>query len=89
MKKHVDFTITGTVQGVGFRYDIKETADKLGIRGYARNMRDGSVVIEVEGEENLIENFFEWCKTGRHLARIEQIKTEQGKIRGYREFEVY
>jgi len=50
MKKHVNITVKGRVQGVGFRYSAMEAAEELGIKGFVRNMPDGSVYIEAEGE---------------------------------------
>lgn len=89
MKQHLKLSIIGKVQGVGFRYSAKEYADRLDIRGYARNLRDGSVSIEVEGEEDALKNFVDWCKSGTSLATVQQIDVQEGGIKGYREFQIY
>lgn len=89
MKKHFDITVIGKVQGVGFRYQAKEYADSLGIRGYARNMRDKSVVIEVEGEKKDLEGFIEWCKSASNLATVQKVEATNGELKHYRDFQIY
>ncbi|MFH1760491.1 MAG: acylphosphatase [bacterium] len=56
--------IKGRVQGVGFRYFSREQAVKLGLNGWVRNLYDGSVVLEVQGEENYVEEFLKRIKQG-------------------------
>lgn len=66
--------IYGRVQGVGFRFEAKEIAQKLNLVGLARNEKDGSVYIEAYGpKENLLE-FLRWCSLGPTFAKIEDIK---------------
>ncbi|PKP17333.1 MAG: acylphosphatase [Bacteroidetes bacterium HGW-Bacteroidetes-22] len=62
--------ITGRVQGVGFRYGAYHQAISMGLNGYVRNLRDGSVEIEIEGEETSVERFILWGKTGPPHARV-------------------
>ena len=50
--EHVTLTISGKVQGVFFRDSTKKLAEELGIRGYVKNLPDGTVKIEAEGERN-------------------------------------
>lgn len=51
------FCFSGLVQGVGFRYEAKITADELGLIGWAKNESDGTVIIEAEGAEVCIDEF--------------------------------
>lgn len=51
------YRFSGLVQGVGFRYEAMIIADQLGLVGWARNENDGSVVVEIEGEGNYINEF--------------------------------
>lgn len=53
---HVIFK--GRVQGVGFRFQVKMLADRLGVTGNVRNMYDGSVEVYIQGNENTLLNFF-------------------------------
>ena len=49
--------ISGDVQGVGFRYRANYAAKALGLTGYVRNLYDGRVEVEVQGERDLISRF--------------------------------
>jgi len=51
------YRITGTVQGVGFRWWTRKLAQRLGLRGTVRNDRDGSVHVRAEGEATALETF--------------------------------
>ncbi len=52
VRKHIYFS--GMVQGVGFRYRVKQYAMELGLTGWVANLWDGRVEMEVQGEEKLI-----------------------------------
>ena len=73
MKQHVNLSIIGKVQGVFFRHHTKEIAESLGIYGYVTNRPDGSVYIEAEGEEDILNSFIEWCSHGPTRAQVEYI----------------
>ena len=51
------FCFSGLVQGVGFRYEAKLTADQLNLVGWAKNENDGTVIVEAEGAEVCIDEF--------------------------------
>ena len=53
IRKHIVFY--GRVQGVGFRYYAVNKANQLGLTGWVKNLPDGTVEMEVQGEEPLIE----------------------------------
>ena len=77
MKKAVALEIKGKVQGVGFRYHTKQIADELSIKGFVKNMLDGSVYIEAEGEDYLIERFILWCRNGLSWARVDELSISE------------
>ena len=52
MKKRVHIYYSGSVQGVGFRFTAERLANSLGLTGWVKNRRDGSVEITAEGEED-------------------------------------
>jgi acylphosphatase len=47
--KHINIKITGKVQGVFFRASTKAVADQIGVKGFVKNEKDGSVYVEAEG----------------------------------------
>ena len=51
------FLIAGRVQGVGFRFFARETAVREGLRGFVRNLEDGRVEVQAEGDQAALERF--------------------------------
>jgi acylphosphatase len=62
--------ISGRVQGVGFRYDMQWAAQGIGVHGWVRNRRDGSVEALIEGDKERVERMLEWCRRGSALSRV-------------------
>jgi acylphosphatase len=58
------------VQGVFFRAACKDEADRLGVKGYARNLRDGRVEVVAEGSEEAVEQLARWCHEGPPRAVV-------------------
>ena len=82
MKKAAKIIINGTVQGVFFRNFCKESADKLGLKGFVRNLEDGNVEVVVEGEGDTIERMIAACKKGTPHSQIRGVKVEEKKWSG-------
>ncbi len=67
-------TVTGRVQGVGFRYYTYKKAHMLGIKGFVRNEPDGSVYIEaVAPNQKLMDIFIDYIKQGPSAARVDNV----------------
>ena len=84
--KHISINVSGNVQGVFFRASTKDVADKLGIKGFVRNEKDGSVYIEAEGEEERINQFVNWCQHGPPHAIVENVIVVEGGVQHYTKF---
>ena len=70
---HVDFEIFGIVQGVFFRAHTRDKAKSIGVRGWCRNTRNGTVEGQLEGNFNRIESMKDWLRTeGSPSSIIEQ-----------------
>ncbi|MCP4674895.1 MAG: acylphosphatase [Deltaproteobacteria bacterium] len=65
--------IHGLVQGVAFRHHTRETARNLSLNGYARNLKDGTVEVLAEGEEDALKSLASWLEHGPSHARVEQV----------------
>ena len=74
MQAHLN--IYGQVQGVFFRRNAKDEADRLGITGWVRNDRDGSVEVMAVGPQDKLEKFLVWCKKGPPLAQVENVELD-------------
>lgn len=68
--------VYGQVQGVFFRAKAQEEARRLGLSGFARNERDGTVTVEGEGPAPAVDRMRAWCETGPPEARVERIETD-------------
>ncbi|HEY0899964.1 MAG TPA: acylphosphatase [Sphingobacteriaceae bacterium] len=86
--KHLNITVHGKVHGVFYRASTKAVADQLGVKGLVKNMKDGTVYIEAEGDDFSIESFLEWCHEGPEKAKVEKVESVEGEIKNYRNFEV-
>ena len=64
------FLITGKVQGVYFRHSTRLEAERLAIRGVARNLPDGSVEVIAHGSPEAVENLRQWLRHGPSGARV-------------------
>lgn len=73
-EKIIRIKIYGLVQGVFFRAYTREIAKKLGVKGYVRNMPDGSVEVLAKGNQEALKKLIEFCKQGPPEARVEKIK---------------
>jgi acylphosphatase len=86
VRRHLTIRVTGKVQGVAFRQAIKNMAEGLGLTGYARNNEDGSVTMELEGEESAIEDILRWSWVGPANARVLNVEVEPGSLQHYTAF---
>ena len=68
--------ITGLVQGVGFRYAMLAQARLLGIRGWVRNRRDGSVEAVIAGDPAQLEAMLDWSRSGPAGAAVDDVMIE-------------
>ena len=66
----VHLVIRGRVQGVGFRYFALREARTLGVHGVVRNLADGAVEVEAEGERVNLERLVEMLRRGPRAAQI-------------------
>jgi len=83
------YKIHGRVQGVGFRHSTLRTAVSLGIKGYVRNLYDGTVEVLAEGNENSMNQFVNYLKTGPRMARVKRVELiEQNAENKYGDFHI-
>ncbi|MDP1613197.1 MAG: acylphosphatase [Sulfuritalea sp.] len=68
--------IRGVVQGVGFRYSMLARARLLGVNGWVRNRRDGSVEAMISGDAAQIEQMLDWSREGPAGAVVEDVMVE-------------
>jgi acylphosphatase len=72
MAKHLK--ISGRVQGVGFRYSMSEEAERLGVTGWVRNRRDGTVEAVIDGAPDAVEAVLAWARRGPRGASVTEVE---------------
>ncbi len=80
-------TIRGRVQGVGFRFHMRTEAERLGVAGWVRNRRDGTVEAIAQGDESAVEKLIEWAHRGPPSARVISVEVTEQQAGDYSGFE--
>jgi acylphosphatase len=75
MAKHL--IIHGRVQGVGFRESMRWEAERLGVTGWVRNRRDGTVEAVVDGSAESIAQIVRWAYRGPPAAKVTQVAVSE------------
>ena len=88
MKKSVRVYISGTVQGVFFRGFIKENAEKLGVKGFVRNLDDGRVEVFLEGNIEEVKKMIGICKKGPRHSEIKHNEIKEERFQDFKQFKV-
>ncbi|MBW2988652.1 acylphosphatase [Candidatus Woesearchaeota archaeon] len=78
--KRVRIIVRGYVQGVFFRYHTYRLARQLGLRGFVRNLPDGSVEVVAEGMDTKLQQLVEFCREGPEAARVDSIEVEESTL---------
>ena len=68
--------VSGTVQGVGFRWATRREAVRLGLAGFVRNRADGSVEVEAEGDADAVGQLVRWLESGPAAAQVSQVNID-------------
>ncbi|KAB6789710.1 acylphosphatase [Bifidobacterium longum] len=71
VRKHI--VVTGLVQGVGFRYFTVTQARRLGVQGWVRNCRDGSVELEAQGSSDAVQALVEQLAIGPRWSEVSHV----------------
>ncbi len=74
--------ISGRVQGVYFREYTRREANKVGVKGWVRNLWDGRVEAVFEGPRHAVAHMIQWCHKGSPRARVEHVEVQYGECTG-------
>jgi acylphosphatase len=85
----VRIRVTGIVHGVSFRATMAQMATDVGVRGWVRNLPDGSVEAFLEGDEKNVRRVVEWSRTGPPHARVDRVVVQSASSRNYRDFRIH
>ena len=81
MEKNVSahIWVSGTVQGVFFRVEARDQAQKLGLVGWIKNLPSGDVEGYAEGSKTNLEKWIKWCHVGSTRASVTHVKITWGQ----------
>ncbi|MEL6556795.1 MAG: acylphosphatase [Bacteroidota bacterium] len=91
--KYAEIHCFGLVQGVFYRASTKEQANRLGLKGWVKNLPDSSVLINVYGKSSAVNDLINWCKKGPFLAKVSKVEVSDllsnHDIDEYQTFEIH
>jgi len=80
--------ISGSVQGVGFRFFAERAAREAGVAGWVRNRADGTVETVAEGDEDAVARYLERMRSGPGGSRVTRFLEEEAPVTGLGSFEI-
>lgn len=87
--QRLNITVSGKVQGVGFRAFVYDKAQGLGLAGFVKNMPDGNVFIDVQGDEETLNKFLEYVHQGPIRSRVDKVEIKKiNQLMNLKEFMV-
>ena len=81
--------VSGRVQGVFFRANVKDKAFQLGLKGYAKNLENNDVEIVVQGNEEKINELIDFIKKGPGIASVTGIQIRHKEPENFKTFEIF
>jgi acylphosphatase len=73
------YVISGRVQGVGFRYFVKEKAENLNIKGWVQNTDDNVEITAQSKSQKDLNELEDWLRIGPSMSRVDKIKKEKNE----------
>jgi acylphosphatase len=86
--KRVHVYVSGQVQGVFYRAECRRAAQRRGVGGFVRNLSDGRVEAEFEGDDADVDAMVTWCHEGTPFAEVTSVEVAEEEPRGDRDFRV-
>lgn len=88
MIRHYNIIVKGKVQRVSYRVWVQSKAMSLGLTGYVKNLHNGDVLIEAEGEDEHIHQLIDWCYVGSPRSKVSEVIAEEQAVKNLETFEL-
>ena len=75
--KRIHAVVHGRVQGVFYRETTRQRADMLGLSGWVRNLADGTVETEFQGEDDAVVHMLDWLAQGPNLSEVTRVESRE------------
>jgi acylphosphatase len=85
---HYNIMVKGRVQGVNYRATVQAKAHEFNLTGFVRNLNNGNVYIEAEGEQENLSKFIDWCYIGSPRSKVTEVNSVEAEVKNFRTFEV-
>jgi acylphosphatase len=85
---HYNILVKGRVQGVNYRATVQAKAHEFNLTGFVRNLNNGNVYIEAEGDQDDLSKFIDWCYTGSPRSKVTEISSVEADLKNFQTFEV-
>ncbi len=76
------------MQGVRYRAIAQAKAHELNLTGFVKNLSNGNVYIEAEGDADDLSVFIDWCYVGSPLSKVVEVYSEESDAKGFQTFEI-
>ena len=86
--KCVHLIVSGRVQGVFFRANVRNKALQIGLVGYAKNMSDGSVEVVAQGNQEKINELIDFIRNSPGTSKVTEIKIKNKDMENFKSFEI-
>ena len=86
--KCIHLIVSGRVQGVFFRANVRNKANELGLKGYAKNLENGDVEVVAEGNEEKIKELIDFIKNGPGIASVTGVQVKHKEPENFKNFEI-
>jgi acylphosphatase len=80
--------VKGLVHGVSYRASMAQVAADVGVKGWVRNVPDGSVEAYLEGDEKNLKRVLDWARLGPSQARVDRVDVEKATPRNHHDFRI-
>ncbi|WP_126970867.1 acylphosphatase [Gynurincola endophyticus] len=87
MQKTIEIIVSGLVQGVMYRKHTTEKALSLDLKGWVKNLSDGTVILHATGTEDQLNLLIEWCKEGSPKAVVDNLVVKEIPLETFSTFQ--
>ena len=86
--KCVHLIVSGKVQGVFFRDNARKKAIQLDLKGFARNLADGTVEVIAQGDSDKINELIDFIRKGPGKAKVKEVQIKNSEMENFDSFEI-
>ena len=86
--KCIHLIVSGRVQGVFFRANVRDRALQLGLKGYAKNLENGDVEVVADGSEEKLKELVDFIKKGPGISKVTGLQIKHKEPENFKNFKI-